>query len=390
MNNSPPIRTTDPVPVIAKLQQALIDAGHPMPKSTRRTGSPDGIWGSETYQTVRRFQEQNGVRPVGGHEAGRKTLSALDAVLSGKNRPAPAKAEPTLNKLATVGPGPFAGHVTSGILDPDVALVLAAMEREQSTWMQDVAQMALVDLGTGALAGFVLPPNRNNLLPRVPAADQPTLTAAPDPGGGAAYSAISDRVVKGFALAGTSFFPARNDPLRFQFLVIAHELNHHRNRDQANRIEKDPAGRVDNPQQYVDVTLAGRFAPGVVHTRKQFAVELQARHVAWHVAGEYDVRTGRATGAKSMPAPGALFAACVSFVQADPSAYHDNGYIPAVAALGNAKLGEQVAMWMTLCAQLEFLNTAVASDMIGSFFLAEARLAQANGFIPNVPADGLA
>lgn len=389
-HNAPPIRASDAVDVVAKLQQALVDAGYPMP-ITMKSGTPDGRWGNETTETVRQFQADAGIQPIGGFEAGHKTLGALDA-LGGKPRPpAPTpKTEPTLDALATVGAGPFAGFVSSGVLDADAGLVLAAMARENGTWMQDVATMAFNDLGTGALAGMVLAGNRNGILSRVPAADQPTLKAAPDPGGGAGYNAISDKAVKGFVLLGSSFFPARTAPLRFQFLVLAHELNHHRNRDQAARIENDPAGRIDNPRQYVDPALAATFAPAVIHTRKQYAVELQARHVAWHVAQEYDVRTGRSATASAMPPPGALFAACFAFARDAPGAYHDNGYIPAVAAKGDATLGQQVAMWMILCSQMDFLNTTVASDAIGNFFNAEAALAAGGGFVPKVAADGLA
>ena len=388
-HNSPPIRPGDSKPVVAKLQQALVDAGYPMPV-TMRSGTPDGRWGNETTQTVRTFQTDALVRPVGGFEAGHKTLRELDSVLRGHPAPPPVKTEPTLDALAVVGPGAFAGFVSSGILDSDAALLLAAMARENGTWMQDIAIMAANDLASGALAGMVLASNRANLTSRVPAADRGTLTAAPDPGGGAGYSAISDKAVKGFVLLGSSFFPARTAPLRFPFLVLSHELNHHRNRDQAARIERDPAGQVDNPNQYVDLTLAAQFAPGVVHTRKQYAVELQARHVAWHVAQEYDVRTGRSSRARAMPAAGALFAACFAFARDSPAAYHDNGYMPAIAAKGDAVLGRQVAIWMVLCSQMEFLNTAVASDVIGNFFNAEAALARTSGFVPTVAPDGLA
>ncbi len=91
-----------------------------------------------------------------------------------------------------------------------------------------------------------------------------------------------------------------------------------------------------------------------------------------------------------MPARGALFAACVRFARNDPSAYYDNGYIPALVAKGDAEVGRQVAMWMTLCAQMEFLNLPVASDTIGRFFQAEAAFAKVTGFLPTVTADGLA
>jgi hypothetical protein len=47
-------------------------------------------------------------------------------------------------------------------------------------------------------------------------------------------------------------------------------------------------------------------------------------------------------------------------------------------------------MWMILCSQMDFLNTTVASDVIGKFFNAEAALAAGGGFVPKVAADGLA
>ncbi|WP_448809934.1 peptidoglycan-binding domain-containing protein [Agromyces bauzanensis] len=377
----PSARKVESGPAVAKVQEALVQLGF--------TSVPvSGTYDIATWNAVKQLKrrEHLGFETIG--DVGPGTMGFLNARFS--RTPTPAKTEPTLDKLATVGTGPFATHVAAGILDPDAALLLAAMLRERGTFMADVAQLALDDLASGALAGMVLPANRANLTTRVPAADLAILTGAPSPGGGADYNAFGDARVKGFIMIGTAFFPARNAPLRFQFLVLAHELNHHRNRDQAKRIEKDPAGRVDNPAQYADPALAARFAPGVVHTRKQYAVEIQARHVAWHVGEEYDIRTGRRSAVKAMPAPGALFAACFRFARDDAGAYHDNGYIPALAARGDATLGKQVAQWMTVASQMEFLNLTVASDVVANFFAQESRLARASGFTPTAAPDGLA
>jgi peptidoglycan hydrolase-like protein with peptidoglycan-binding domain len=78
-HNDPPLRRGDSGDSVATLQQALIDLGYDMPNSTA-DGSPDGIYGSETAATVRAFQQEFGVFPVGGHEVGHKTLASLDVM----------------------------------------------------------------------------------------------------------------------------------------------------------------------------------------------------------------------------------------------------------------------------------------------------------------------
>lgn len=77
-HNNPTLTTRDHKEPIRLMQEALVAAGLPMPRSTKLDNSLDGIWGPETTATVRRFQDHAGVRPMGGFEAGRKTLGALD------------------------------------------------------------------------------------------------------------------------------------------------------------------------------------------------------------------------------------------------------------------------------------------------------------------------
>lgn len=75
-DNSPPLRRGRTDPAVAKMQQGMIDDGFNMPISTRKTGSPDGIFGPETYKTVRRFQKKHTLKVDG--VAGRQTIGKLD------------------------------------------------------------------------------------------------------------------------------------------------------------------------------------------------------------------------------------------------------------------------------------------------------------------------
>lgn len=66
---------------MARLQQALVQLGHPMPNSVKPDGTADGIFGGETEAAVRAYQTKNGLAPDG--IAGRDTLTCMDAELAG-------------------------------------------------------------------------------------------------------------------------------------------------------------------------------------------------------------------------------------------------------------------------------------------------------------------
>jgi hypothetical protein len=68
---------------VKKLQQAMIDSGIPMPVSTRKSGSPDGIFLSETQEAVKTFQRQCGLvgRDIDGI-VGPITMGLFDARFS--------------------------------------------------------------------------------------------------------------------------------------------------------------------------------------------------------------------------------------------------------------------------------------------------------------------
>jgi peptidoglycan hydrolase-like protein with peptidoglycan-binding domain len=78
--NKPPLRQGAKGEGVAILQQALVDLGFRMPRSTRGGDSlPDGIYGAETAATVKSFQGVNGLQADG--VAGRQTLGRLEDLL---------------------------------------------------------------------------------------------------------------------------------------------------------------------------------------------------------------------------------------------------------------------------------------------------------------------
>ena len=79
--NSPAMRWRESGEAVRIIQQAFIDLGFPMPISTKRIGSPDGIFGAETYNTTKAFQTKFGL-PVDG-VVGRQTMAKLDGLLAG-------------------------------------------------------------------------------------------------------------------------------------------------------------------------------------------------------------------------------------------------------------------------------------------------------------------
>lgn len=85
--NSPPINVGEKGEAVRLVQQALIDLGFPMPLSTRRFGSPDGVYGQETIKQAKAFQIKFHLSPDGG--TGRQTMGKLDELLPSAGVPLP-------------------------------------------------------------------------------------------------------------------------------------------------------------------------------------------------------------------------------------------------------------------------------------------------------------
>src|SRR5262245_33979943 len=85
--NSPPMKRGEKGEPVATVQRALVDLGFSMPLTTGGdTKLPDGIFGAETEQVVRSFQQQNGLSADGivGRETMRKLEQLTDALTLAK------------------------------------------------------------------------------------------------------------------------------------------------------------------------------------------------------------------------------------------------------------------------------------------------------------------
>jgi peptidoglycan hydrolase-like protein with peptidoglycan-binding domain len=102
-DNSPAMRYGEKGEPVKKVQQGLIDDGFPMPISTEESGGPDGIFGNETFSTVKKFQAKYGLGQDG--VVGRDTMGKLDELAAGKKPDDDDKEETTSELILRVMTG---------------------------------------------------------------------------------------------------------------------------------------------------------------------------------------------------------------------------------------------------------------------------------------------
>ncbi len=85
--NKPPLRAGVTGEGVRLVQQALIELGFEMPVSVKKHGTPDGIFGTETKTTIKKFQTSEGLVPDG--QAGRNTMAKLDELMPNAGDPLP-------------------------------------------------------------------------------------------------------------------------------------------------------------------------------------------------------------------------------------------------------------------------------------------------------------
>jgi peptidoglycan hydrolase-like protein with peptidoglycan-binding domain len=75
--NNPPLAQGAHGPAVLLIQGALLDLGFKMPRSTIKTGGPDGVYGRETTKVVTEYQTSRKLKNADG-VMGRDTMLALD------------------------------------------------------------------------------------------------------------------------------------------------------------------------------------------------------------------------------------------------------------------------------------------------------------------------
>jgi peptidoglycan hydrolase-like protein with peptidoglycan-binding domain len=377
----------------------------------------DAIWGSNTNAAVTAFQAQHNlavdgiVGPLTWAELDRNPQAAgptptgdahsvlgVQGDLVKGSQPAArqpvgagSQKEPNITDVEKYRPGPFASFVSDDRLDRQAACLLHYMALAPAfSWARDTPEFVHQELSNGNLLGIVKASDAAKMAAKAHSSHRATITAT-QPTGGAEYKPFKDQgVSRGYCVLANDFFTPPT--MRMPILMLSHEINHHRVRDIADVMAKEPAGqKLTDPHEYVLADVAKKYAPGVIHTRKQFVVELTARHVAWHVAQQYDTKIAKTQPKqKSMPTPGRFFKAAFDYAKGDPNSYNDNGYMVELARRGDEVLGKQVALWMRQMNRMEFHNLPTTSDAVGAWFLTEYQVAEAANFKPSGVGEGLA
>ncbi len=96
----PPLKQGAHGPAVALLQGALIDLGEKLPRSTKKSGGPDGLFGFETFTSLKHFQTAQKLTPDG--VAGKKTMAVLDKLMVAKM----ASSVPLVVSDPRIQPGP--------------------------------------------------------------------------------------------------------------------------------------------------------------------------------------------------------------------------------------------------------------------------------------------
>ena len=171
--NNPPLRRGAEGEHVRLVQQGLIELGYAMPVSTKKYGSPDGIYGNETIEKVRAFQQREHLGNDGS--AGNFTMHKLDSKLPTRGEPLPPL--PRLDTYIVPGLKVVIAQPTSMICWATVHCMMRSWHDQASYDIRDAADRvgsqysALVDQNRGlppsqfgsfiASAGMVAEPMAN-------------------------------------------------------------------------------------------------------------------------------------------------------------------------------------------------------------------------------------
>jgi Putative peptidoglycan binding domain len=131
--NSPPMKFGEKGPAVAILQSALITVGYKMPKSLT-AGIPDGVFGSETKETIYRFQKDHKLKIDG--IVGAHTFAKLDQLVMAASPTPPLSPPPVIvpsgghdYQIGSADP-PITADVGAGVWNTKPKTVEAMLQKE--------------------------------------------------------------------------------------------------------------------------------------------------------------------------------------------------------------------------------------------------------------------
>lgn len=134
-------------PAIAKLQEAYVRLGYPMPKSTCAGGRMDGIFGSEMFAVTQKFQTSKTLKDDG--IIGKDTMGALDAAMVATLPPTPKPKPKPVPKPKLPKPVPGLGTIEKHLNHDNYDLHLIRYPTGYELRLSMTIRFAFVD-GPGA------------------------------------------------------------------------------------------------------------------------------------------------------------------------------------------------------------------------------------------------
>lgn len=351
----------------------------------------DGDFGLGTKAAVQTFQRSRARTPNG--VVGPATWTALEAtprVRVPRGRRGSA-AVPPPRDLRTAPVGPFAPFVTRGLISRDIAALFHDLfvRIPGNTISHEVASFVLQELGNGNLIAAVSVADAPGILPILPRRLRAQVSGNRPANGGNFTPVRVQRVTRGIIVFADAQLVAARRPgpgRDLTQLMVVHELNHHRNRIQAERLRRTQI----TSRQFTNVrrALFFRTPHSTVGVREVYIAELAARHIAWHVQSDRRRAAGRRVRALT---PGRFYNAAAHFFRTEPPAYLDNGYGQFLSTQNpDEPFRRQVGLWMRELAKMEFHRSPAENLALRAFFEAEFQhVSPAFPFNPNAR-DGIA
>ncbi len=352
----------------------------------------DGAYGPATFHAVKQFQSTHNIQATGivrqgtWTELNKEPITAID---QGK----PIDRDPAELPLSDLPVGKFAGAVSAGFMDHDIAALLNDVQNTvpRGGFALSAVNYALEQLNNGEMIGLVSASRIGTLRQRTPFTFHSTIADVEKNGvvvNGIVRKAMQiTRVINGeqrgmIVVNDVDLAEARaagtTEARRLMQQVLLHEITHQRNREEVQVNLTTPI----TPEEYVDVPEAlrlqefGKPRP-TTQIRAGVIEELTAQHIEFLVKQERIEAEG---GIPDPLLPGEFFNAAVDFAKNNKDRIGDNGYLAKLIETDEALFRKQIAIWMRNLNIRDFHSDPLKNALKRSFFEIEFNLVKAANF----------